>query len=62
MDEPITLTCPCSRVGRRCGGCVLPPMGVRPPRHHPIGWAVASIAGPYWNARGWLYGRTHRGE
>jgi hypothetical protein len=60
--EPVTLECPCPCVGLRCAGCMLPPMGVRPPITHPAGWALASIAGPYWRFRGWLYGLTHNDE
>jgi hypothetical protein len=57
--EAITLTCPCSRVGRTCAGCILPPLGVRPPITHPVGRVAASVGGPYWRMRGWLYGLTH---
>jgi hypothetical protein len=57
--EPVTLTCPCPRVGRSCAGCILPPMGARPPLRHPAGWVIASIAGPVWRMRGWLWGLIH---
>jgi hypothetical protein len=53
------LTCPCSRVGRRCAGCILPQLGVRPPIKHPVGRMAASVGGPYWVFRGWMDGRTH---
>jgi hypothetical protein len=57
--SPLELTCPCPRVGRNCAGCILPPMGARPPITHPLGWVIASVAGPIWRFRGWLYGLTH---
>jgi hypothetical protein len=57
--QGIRLTCPCPRVGRACAGCVLPPMGARPPITHPAGWVIASVAGPIWRFRGWLWGVIH---
>jgi hypothetical protein len=48
--------CPCPRVGRNCAGCILPPMGARPPITHPAGWLIASVAGPVWRFRGWAWG------
>jgi hypothetical protein len=57
--QAVTLFCPCSRVGRACAACVLPPLGARPPVTHPAGWLIASIAGPVWRFRGWLWGAIH---
>ncbi len=58
-EAAITLTCPCPRVGRNCAGCSLPPLGVRPPITHPAGRIAASLGGPYWRMRGWLWGQIH---
>jgi hypothetical protein len=57
--QPLMLICPCRRVGRNCAGCILPAMGARPPITHPAGWVIASVVGPVWRFRGWLYGLTH---
>jgi hypothetical protein len=57
--QAIMFVCPCPRVGRACAGCILPPMGARPPLRYPVGRLLASVAGPVWHLRGWLYGLTH---